>query len=49
MIIEKISFSAIDLSGGSAVKTIAVVSIAKSDEEASELIMKLQKVVVKKP
>ena len=35
MIIEKISFSALDLVAGSAVKTIAVVSIAKGDAGAS--------------
>ena len=40
MIIEKIQFVAGDLAGGSAVKTIAVVSIAKSDAEALTKVYK---------
>jgi len=40
MIIEKIQFVAGDLAGGSAVKTIAVVSIAKNDAEALTKIYK---------
>jgi len=34
MIIEKLQLVTGDLSGGSAVKTIAVVSIAKNEDEA---------------
>jgi len=40
MIIEKIQFVTGDLSGGSAVKTIAVVSIAKTDAEALTKVYK---------
>jgi len=40
MIIEKLSFANADLVAGSAVKTIAVVSIAKTDAEALTKIYK---------